>query len=212
LVGVDGEVKLADFGLAGSIHELRMLPTMSYHVTWPPEDLATGRAFVSERGDIYALGVTAYRLFNGDSVLFQGIDAGADLSQLISSGQFPNRKAWLPHTHASLRRAVNRALEPKPEKRFSNADQFRRALEAANPIVSWAPDVIAGVMTWDGQHRGTTWRATLMEDAGAYRFELSSSRSGRATIRHRKDELLGSLSEAHSQAAAVLGRISLQGK
>lgn len=209
----DGSVKVADFGLAGKLSQPRTLPNIGYHITWPPENVVKAIPIDSEQGDIYALGVTAYRLLNGDSVLFQGAPSPELLGSAIRNGNFPNRKNWLPHIHPTLRRAIVKSLHPDPEKRFLTATAFRHALEAARPAVSWTYHLDQGTVRWTATKNATRYFVEMRERAGTWNFDIETQKAGAKTRKNHKDaERSLSLAAIVAHAETVLSRIALTGK
>lgn len=86
--------------------------------------------------DIYALGVTCYRIVNGDSLLPQPID-NAELQDMAINGDYPARNKYMPFVTQSLRRVINRAMNVSPDKRFESASQFRQSLEKVKILCDW---------------------------------------------------------------------------
>ena len=86
--------------------------------------------------DIYALGVTAYRLFNGDAFL-PILDPDEDIEDLILLGQYPDRKHYRPYIPRAIRLIVNKAMHMDPTKRYQSASNFRRALERVKLHCNW---------------------------------------------------------------------------
>ncbi|MGB9303757.1 MAG: serine/threonine-protein kinase, partial [Mycobacterium sp.] len=66
LLADSGKVKVSDFGLACELADAKSAPPRSYPIHLPPEAAIAGSGITTIAGDIYAAGVTAYRLLNGD--------------------------------------------------------------------------------------------------------------------------------------------------
>jgi predicted ATPase len=135
LVTQDGQLKVADFGLAKLIGrneqvELTMegavLGTLRYMA---PEQLAGSRD-VDERADVYSLGVVLYEMFTGN----------------LPMGRFapPSR---LVNVVQQLDAVLLAALDADPRRRFANAREFGRALAAARRGESFvlSPSMVAGM-------------------------------------------------------------------
>lgn len=187
-----GTVKVSDFGLSWDAADLRHAPQLVYTMHVPPECVSGGKirsGVNSEVGDIYALGMTLYRLLNGDSWLTMP----PDRETAIEKGSFPDRSSWQPHVHDRLQAVGKKALHKDPAKRYQRASDFRHALEGARPKVAWSVST------------QTAWRGE--DDAGR---QLSIELSGADIIVHKLAHAgsswravgkLSSTSKGHSQAA-----------
>jgi len=145
-----GSVKISDFGLARDLNLPAPSTSLTYMPHAAPEEISSGVFIGSESTDQYALGVTAYRMLNGEQTFNQVVAASVDLERDIRRGNIPDRKRWLPHVHKRLRTAITRAMHPVPTRRFASVTQFRHALEQARPAVSWAFRPQHGGISWDG--------------------------------------------------------------
>jgi serine/threonine protein kinase len=207
-------VKVSDFGLSCPIANASGATQMAYQPHLPPEAASQLTGITTRAGDIYAAGVTAYRLLNGDHALKGVLTQGADPLELIAKGRYPNRQFWLPHIHDRLRRVVSKAMHVDPNRRYTNAQTFRRALEQARPRVSWWPISPASGLGWEGvAPDGTTWRARIESRArGGFRFTVERHLLGKAWRKKPADALdTATETEAIHHAHAVLSRIAVKG-
>ena len=134
LIGSKGEAKLSDFGLAVRVPRGQTASPYGYLTHVAPETLSDG--ITSKYTDIYALGVTAYRLINGDGFLQQYADLG-ELQDDILTGDYPDRKHYRPYVPLKLQRLVNKAMAVDPDQRHKNASYFRRELEKIDYKCDW---------------------------------------------------------------------------
>ena len=127
----DGVVKLADLGVATSVHDTRItregtaLGTIAYMA---PEQLSDGN--VTAAADTYALALVAYEMLSGRPVR-EG-DSPAAVMQGMASESTPAdlRDAW-PQAPSQAAEAIQRALDPDPAKRPDSAGEFVRELQSA---------------------------------------------------------------------------------
>jgi serine/threonine protein kinase len=208
----NGVAKVSDFGLSCQRGATEGVPPWSYMVHLPPEAVGTAGGITTPVGDVYGLGITAFRLLNGDSMFKQSFVSTAELLAAIAAGTYPVRNRWLPQIHPALRKTIRKALNVKPGERYHSAVDFRHALEKARPLVSWAQGDHA--QSWDGvsPRNGTSWRAECLPSRGADRFTLERRLSGRRWRNVGSDsKVFASSSEALNYAEQVLGRLAATG-
>ena len=125
-----GRAKITDFGLAdatGSISGYEaQVGTPQYMA---PEQVAGGK--LSERTDIYSLGLVLYELFTGK----RAFDAKTlrDLARLQSSTP-TSPAAHVTSLDPLVERAILRCLDPDPAKRPSSAALLAAALPGGDPL------------------------------------------------------------------------------
>ena len=141
-----GRAKITDFGLAGATggisgHEAQV-GTPQYMA---PEQVAGGK--LSERTDIYSLGLVLYELFTGK----RAFDAKTlhDLARLQSSTP-TSPSALVSGLNPLVERAILRCLDPDPAKRPSSAALLAAALPGGDPLAmamaageTPSPDMVA---------------------------------------------------------------------
>jgi serine/threonine protein kinase len=177
LIGKNGEAKLSDFGLATRVPRGDTASPYGYLTHIAPE-IFHGEG-TSVLTDIYALGVTCYRIINGDALLPQPADL-SDLQDMAIQGQYPNRSKYLPYIPQSLRRAVNKAINIDTGKRYNSASRFRRALENIRLFCDW--QILP-------QRRGTLFRTNC--NGTIFRLRLSRDRNRRYSIVTTKQKAAG---------------------
>lgn len=172
LVGSAGEGKLSDFGLAVSLKAVDLpahAKSYAYVAHLAPEVLRGGRYSIVS--DIYAAGVTLYRLVNGDSFL-----PSADMSRirsLIVDGKYPDRGRYREFIPRHLKMVINKAMEVDTTKRFVDAAAMRRALEQVEIRVNWQEQRI---------QNGVRWTAVAGRARKCYEVQRTQGRKGKWSV------------------------------
>ena len=217
LIGEGNRIKVSDFGLACEVVNLAGAPPWGYTEHLPPEALAGSGAIDTPGGDVYALGVTLYRLLNGDKMMRVLATPTADIPGLITAGKYPDRTKWQPHIHDRLRRVARKALHCDPSRRYQSASELRHALEGVRPEMSWVPVTISGPgMAWEAVSADgrSQCRARLSQNGqGKYLFELERQGPSGLFRASRPDRMTGgTLKEVLPHAADVLQRVAAEGR
>ena len=128
LVGLDGQAKLVDFGVANATAhsvidtEDKIKGKFGY---MSPEQASAGK--VDRRSDVFALGIVLFELTTGER-LFRGDDPAQTLD-LVKNGRIPAPKEIYAKYPDGLAAIVKRALTRNVSERFQTAAEFRDALE-----------------------------------------------------------------------------------
>jgi len=177
LIGSSGEGKLSDFGLATYVGAGGAASPQGYIAHAAPEIIRD--EYASVLTDIYAVGVTLYRLLNGDDYL----TPPEDRETAICDGRFPDRNRYRLFIPRSLKTIVNRAMHVEPQSRYQSSRDLRQALERTRIACNWYEEPISDGILWrtklknkavevmltrlsDGRYRICTTRQTA---AGARR-------------------------------------------
>ncbi len=127
LISREGDVKLADFGIATSregesdiTSEGMTLGTPSYMA---PEQFTDSRS-VDGRADFYSLGVMLYELLTGRKP-YPG-RFGPELIRTVESGKYKRARAVNPAVAPELERLVSLVVRPNPRRRCGPDEIIRR--------------------------------------------------------------------------------------
>jgi serine/threonine protein kinase len=132
----NGNIKLSDFGLAYAPALIMATPNW-YCVHAAPELFAGGSP--SFQTDIYAMGVSLYRLVNNVANIWGQVPALPNLPQLVQAGKFPDRSTYQPHVPLSVKRIANKAMNIAPVKRHDRATDLVNALNRLRFNLDWEP-------------------------------------------------------------------------
>lgn len=153
MIGNQNEGKLSDFGLAlPDIKSLDLAALKKYqYIRHLAPEVVTFQDF-TELADIYACGVTLYRLVNGDSYLPA---VPPNLARIMATkGEFPDRNKYRGFVPASLKKVINKAMAVDPADRYQTAEEMRRALENIKVAVDWEENLLINGKQWIGTTNG----------------------------------------------------------
>lgn len=179
--------KLSDFGLVTD----RLVAGYASHAGYTdhlaPEVFLHHRT--SSRSDVWALGMTVFRLLNGDPWYRQvqlalGIDWANDpdaadhVKGLVTRGGFAKRLLWMPHVPDAWRRFVRRAMHDDPVRRFDSGGSMLTALTLADQP-SWTCSVTPSKTEWTRVTRTERHETVelLPASPGTYSFRATSAPS-----------------------------------
>lgn len=144
LLDAGGVAKLGDFGLVtdnlvhGYGSQKGYLDHIAYEV-WHGDG-------TSRKSDIWALGMTLYRLLHGS----EWYERMPPAKYQIKFGSFADSLVWLPHVPKSWRRLVRKMLNDDKTKRYATANQVLNGLSKLE-TPPWIISVTASVVRWEQQ-------------------------------------------------------------
>jgi len=130
LVSYEGEVKLADFGIARAASRLDLTDpgTVKGKLAYMAPEQARGEP-LDGRADLFALGVVLWELCTGRRLFARETEA-ATLAALLEAGPVGPPSAWNEAVSPALDAIVLSALERDPARRIGSAEALRAALAA----------------------------------------------------------------------------------
>lgn len=191
LLHSDGYAKLSDFGLAASLDPDGTATPGAYNYCTHLAPEVIEDSITSPLTDIYALGITLYRLVNGEELFDSTIPQDQSLLEdQIISGKFPNRGTYKLYVSKKLKSIINKACHVDPSKRFQSASAFRHALERLNIHSDWQETTKGNITEWKTQFLGKYYLARMTKNiGGTYSFELLSGRSS-SNLRYDRNKSL----------------------
>ena len=147
LLGLDGTVKLADFGIAKETRVSTLSGSLHGTVTYMAPEQCQGHAF-DRRADIFSLGVILYELVTGTRLFWADNDV-ASLHRVLS-GTVPRPREVKPQLPSPLEDLVMTAVAHDAGQRYPTALALAAALER------YAADA--------GEVIGARWIARTMEN------------------------------------------------
>ncbi len=139
-----GRTKLGDFGLVTDriVQGYGSPGDYAYSDHMAPEVL--NGAPTSPKTDIWAMGVTFYRLLSGK----EWHEEHSPGMAALFAGKFADKLRWLPHVPADWRRAIRQMLRPDPADRYQTVHAVEKAVAALSTYPAWQCVVGPGKVTW----------------------------------------------------------------
>jgi len=128
-----GNARITDFGLAVVSEELRGDEVTAGTPAYMAPEQLTGKA-VTQRSDIYALGLVLYELFTGKRVF--DVNDVHELIQLHDKSTPPTPTSHVKEIDPLVERVIMRCLEKDPRQRPATATQVAAALPGGDPLAA----------------------------------------------------------------------------
>ena len=198
LLNGKSEAQISDFGhvtddlVMGYASQAGYADHISYEV-W------NGKG-TSVKSDIWALGMTLYRLIHGKT----WYEEAPDPRTLVKYGRFADTLRWLPHVPKPWRRVVRKMLNDDDTLRYQSAAQTLKALANLPTSPVWETKVNTGLVRWE-QLKGP--RRVIVEwrrlSARKHEWEAWSEPTGKGQ-RKRLGGSFGLVSRADAVSALEL--------
>lgn len=149
LNGGDGVARLGDFGLVTDelIFGYASRPDYMYSDHIAPE-VHVGNP-TSIKTDIWALGMTIYRLAHGEAWCKESPRP----VHLIRAGGYADGLRWLPHVPKQWRSFIRKALRDDPDRRFKTVHEVLEGLGQL-PVPTWKCSVKPDTIRWTRKASG----------------------------------------------------------
>lgn len=187
LIGQSNEGKLSDFGLsmpAGVDPKAFGMKGYIYTLHVAPE-IHNGQEY-TELSEIYACGVTLYRLVNGDSY-FPPAPPG-ELKNLVLSGKYPDRSSYRRFITRPIKTLINRCLNIDPKKRYQTVKDLRHAIEQLDMCINWNEKKLPNGFQWSCSHNNRIHQVTFLSGVDK-RWSVETKRGTRKSNLRRVNQL-----------------------
>lgn len=145
LIDSRGRAKLGDFGLVTNDILFGYASIAGYIDHLAKEVLEDiHNPLTSIRSDVWAFGMTAYRLLHGQ-VFYSELPPP---KELIQKGNFAQKLPWLPHIPGQWRRFIRQAMHDDPYSRIQDASEILKKLEALPVNPDWKCDYCQDNIVW----------------------------------------------------------------
>jgi serine/threonine protein kinase len=153
MFGDNGEAKLSDFGFAINYHK-DPSDILGYRPHQPLEVIEGNP--MDKLSDIYATGITFYRLLNNTNKLPFTFKTKDEWLKAVKKDQFPPRQflAYIPKKVITI---LNKAIHKNKASRYQNCTEYRQAIERLNFQIDW---VYIDNDNWTGHNNGDTFSIT----------------------------------------------------
>jgi serine/threonine-protein kinase len=148
LVAWDGEVKLADFGVAkvtGSTHQSVAGLIRGTYGYMAPEQVTGGA--VTPRADVYAAGIILWELLTKRRAFQRGALPESEALRAMAEPHLVSIDAVRPEVDHAVREALKRALEPRAERRTVTAEEMASLLASVVPADLGKERLVAALAT-----------------------------------------------------------------
>lgn len=180
--------KLSDFGLSNTLEEC-LKSGQGYTSHLAPEFFINRKNTILT--DIYAAGVTLFRIINNYSNWNGLLRSKAITSNEIVKGRLIKKIGFQPWIPEKLIRIVNKATNKNVNKRYQTTTEFKNALSKLNLFYDWKPN--SGV--WEGTAETSIYNVKIINRPILKKWDMIITRNGRKY----KEILFDSEEEANNE-------------
>jgi serine/threonine-protein kinase len=197
LLSEDGVTMLGDFGFATD-ELVRGYASNAGYGDHLAIEVWQGHG-TSAKSDIWALGMTIYRLLHGTDWYLRLVKP----RYVIANGGFADSLKWLPHVPKRWRTVIRKMMADAPLQRYQNAEQVLAALGTLEIGTNWECTVEPNCVTWKAKKNNRvitvvwekqsafkySWRAGSQPAGGKGRTRTLASSNGHISYASSDKEL-----------------------
>jgi serine/threonine protein kinase len=159
LIDNNNEALISDFGQSKPTNHLGIAGHDRLYVKQRPPEAFKVDHF-DYRYDLYQVGVTLYRMCNGNDFFYKQYFSYCDPSGKliekdnfrfdVTNGRFPSRNTYLPHVPKKMREIIKTCLSINPDERYNNCIDLINNLSLIDKSLDWRYqlDSINGNQIW----------------------------------------------------------------
>jgi serine/threonine protein kinase len=131
LLGFSGEIKLTDFGIAKGTHKVAVTErgTLRGKITYMSPEQTWGGA-LDNRSDLFSLGVMFYEMLTDEKPYAVRKKSDAKLLETVRECKIVPPTSHRASLSKNVERVVLRALQRRPEERYSDAEAMQDDIDA----------------------------------------------------------------------------------
>ncbi|MCP4394979.1 MAG: serine/threonine protein kinase [Alphaproteobacteria bacterium] len=162
--------KLSDFGLCQVLHDggICNYHSEAYTPHLPPEFYPDKIHSIST--DIYAMGITLFRLVNNMNDWRERLKSINDWREKIKMGTLLKNIDYENHVPDKIRRVINKACHKDMSKRYKSAEEMRQAIDKIQPKFQW-------------EHSDNKWLGLNLTNGKSSSIEIISKRKHKLEYR-----------------------------
>lgn len=161
--------QIGDFGLVTDNIILDYGSAAGYSDHLSPEVLAGNGTSV--RSDIWALGMTMYRLLHGE----EWYSRLPPPRHVVGKGGFAKSLPWLPHIPQNWRTVIRTMMNDDPGSRYKNGNELLVAISRLQTTPRWRCKVTPTQVTWTCEAKNRNYTVEWIEtNPGSFSWEARS--------------------------------------
>lgn len=186
---------LSDFGLAVLTNAHGLAQQNKFYVKMLPPERFQEQEF-SVAFDIYQVGLTLYRMANGDrnfdkqfeAFVINGQVDGDRFISAVREGRFPDRNAFLEHIPQRLRKVIQKCLEVDPDQRYESVLKIVNDLSDIDGAeLDWRYEENQASRQWSKENKTGVGYRCVVENNGLRAVKIGSTGAERRITEYCKE-------------------------